>query len=89
MDDAEHLLGVFSLHRLVLTQPDTLVRELMVTDPVRVRDDADQETAAHMLTDHNLLALPVVDAENRLLGIVSKTTSQTCTRPKRPKTSSG
>jgi len=70
--DGETLLGVLSLHRLVLSRSDTPVRHLMVTDPIRVRADADQETAAHLLTERNLLALPVVDAEDRLLGIITQ-----------------
>ncbi len=72
LDAAEHLLGVLSLHRVVLTRPNTPVRDLMVTDPIRVCADADQETAARLLTDHNLLALPVVDADDRLLGIITQ-----------------
>jgi magnesium transporter len=66
------LLGVLSLHALVLTRPGTPVRELMQTGVVRVRADADQEVAARLLTDHNLLALPVVDADDRLLGIITQ-----------------
>ena len=72
LDEAEHLLGVLSLHNLVLTRPNTPVRDVMVEDPIRVRADADQETAANLLVDKNLLALPVVDAENRLLGIITQ-----------------
>lgn len=72
LDEAEHLLGVLSLHKLVLSRPETPVRELMIADPFRVRADADQEIAARTLTDHNLLALPVVDDENRLLGIITE-----------------
>ncbi len=66
------LLGVLSLHALVLTRPGTPVRELMQTGVVRVRADADQEVAARLLTDHNLLALPVVDADDRLLEIITQ-----------------
>lgn len=72
LDEAEHLLGVLSLHNLVLTRPNTPVRDVMVADPIRVRADADQETAANLLVDKNLLALPVVDAEDRLLGIITQ-----------------
>jgi magnesium transporter len=70
-DPDERLLGVLSLYKLVLSQPETPVRELMVPNPIRVRADSDQETAARLLTDRNLLALPVVDAEDRLLGIIT------------------
>lgn len=72
VDDQEHLLGVLSLHRLVLTRPDTTIRDLMVTDPVRIDANADRETAARLLVDRNLLALPVVDANNRLVGIITQ-----------------
>lgn len=72
LDEAEHLLGVLSLHNLVLTRPDALVETLMVRDAIRVRADADQETAARLLIDYNLLAVPVVDAEDRLLGIITQ-----------------
>ncbi len=72
LDEDEHLLGVLSLHNLVLTRPNTPVRDVMVADPIRVRADADQETAANLLVDKNLLALPVVDAEDRLLGIITQ-----------------
>ena len=72
VDDDERLLGVLSLHRLVLARPDTPIRDLMVLDPVRVEADADRESAARLLVDRNLLALPVVDGANRLLGIITQ-----------------
>lgn len=72
LDEKDHLLGVLSLHRLVLTRPDSTIRELMISDPVRVHADTDQESAATLLTSHNLLALPVVDDDNRLLGIITQ-----------------
>src|ERR687894_187785 len=65
-------VAVLSLHNLVLTRPSSLVGSVMLRDPVRVRADADQETAARLLTDHNLLALPVVDADDHLLGIITQ-----------------
>jgi magnesium transporter len=71
VDRDEHLLGVLSLHSLVLSRPETLVRDLMWPDIVSVPVDADQEVAARILTDRNLLALPVVDAEGKLLGIIT------------------
>jgi magnesium transporter len=71
LDEAEQLLGVLSLHRLVLTRPDTPVSELMFEDPITVAVDADQEVAARLLTEHDLLALPVVDADGKLVGIIT------------------
>ena len=72
VDTDERLLGVLSLHRLVLTRYDTTVRDLMVRDIVSVPADADQETAARILTERDLLALPVIDAHGRLLGIITQ-----------------
>ena len=65
------LLGVLSLRNLVLSRPWTAIRDLMVTDFAKVRADADQETAARLLDQRNLIALPVVDEEDRLLGIIT------------------
>lgn len=72
VDDNEHLLGVLSLYRLVLTGPDTLVRDLMVANPVRVNVGDDQEAVARLLIARDFLALPVVDNRNRLVGIVTQ-----------------
>jgi len=71
VDPEEHLLGVLSLHALVLTRPETPVQDIMIRDAIRVQVDTDQEAAAHLLIDHNLMALPVVDADNRLVGIIT------------------
>ncbi|MGH2557923.1 MAG: magnesium transporter, partial [Thermomicrobiales bacterium] len=71
VDLQDRLLGVLSLHRLVLTPPATPVRDLMVTGVVTVPVDADQEDAARLVTEHDLLAIPVVDTENHLLGIIT------------------
>ena len=62
---------MLSLHNLVLTRPDSPVRAVMIADPIRVKATADQETAAELITDHNLLALPVVDDDDHLLGIIA------------------
>jgi magnesium transporter len=70
-DPEDNLLGVLSLHRLVLTNQDALVRDLMFTRPITVQANEDQEAAARILTENDLLALPVVDADNRILGIIT------------------
>lgn len=72
LDPEEHLLGVLSLHGLVLASPQTPVRALMIEPVISVPVEADRETAARLLTDHNLLALPVVDDKYRLLGIITQ-----------------
>lgn len=71
VDPERHLLGVLSLYRLLLSPSDTPVRELMAPTTVRVRADADREAAARLLTERNLLAIPVVDDDDHLLGIIT------------------
>ena len=65
------LLGVLSLRNLVLSPRSTPVRELMIPDPIRIPADADQEEAARLLDRRHLIALPVVDEQDRLLGIIT------------------
>jgi len=65
------LLGVLSLRNLVLSPRWKLVSQLMNTGVTRIQADEDQETAARLLDKHNYLALPVVDEEDRLLGIIT------------------
>jgi magnesium transporter len=72
VDEERHLLGVLSLYRLLLSPDDTPVEKLMAPSTVRVRASADQETAARILTDRNLLAIPVVDDDDHLLGIITE-----------------
>ena len=72
VDDERRLLGVLSLYRLLLSRPDIPVVELMAPTTVRVRANADQEVAARLLTDRNLLAIPVVDDDDHLLGIITE-----------------
>ena len=62
---------MLSLRSLVLSPRWKLVSQLMNTDVTRIRADADQETAARLLDKHNYLALPVVDEQDRLLGIIT------------------
>ncbi len=70
LDDASHLLGVLSLREL-FAGPEKRVRELMHTDVVTVRDDLDQEAVSKIVAQHGFYAIPVVDAENRMKGIVT------------------
>jgi len=72
VDPERHLLGVLSLYRLLLSPGETPVSGLMAPTTVRVRASADQEAAARLLTDRNLLAIPVVDDDDHLLGIITE-----------------
>jgi magnesium transporter len=62
------LVGVVSLRRLLFTDPNMPVSQVM-NAPVMIQATADQEVAARLVRDEGLLALPVVDAEQRLLGL--------------------
>jgi magnesium transporter len=71
MDKERQLLGIVSLKDLVLANPDTMVSEIMRLGARTVNTNTDQEEAARILRDNNLLAVPVVDVEGRLVGIIT------------------
>ena len=71
LDDQQHLLGVVSIRELFSADPRTRVRDVMRTQVVTVTDQQDQEVVSKVLADHNLIAVPVVDAEGRMRGIVT------------------
>jgi magnesium transporter len=71
VDRSEHLRGVFSLRELVMSTPDRKVREFMTENPVSVRPEASEDEITAVIAKYNLLALPVVDAEGELHGIIT------------------
>jgi magnesium transporter len=70
-DNEGHLIGVFSLRELVLTEPQTPVSEFMETRVVSVELEDSQEECAQVISKYNLLAVPVVDQVGRMQGIVT------------------
>ena len=70
-DEDDHLLGAFSLSDLIFAKPHTKVKEIMSSRLVSVNLKDDQETVAQTVAKYDLLAVPVVDDENRLQGIVT------------------
>ena len=70
-DDAGHLRGVVPIRKLVTCPPDRPIGEIMITDPVAVPATADQEEAAQVAGKYNLLAVPIVDDERRLVGVIT------------------
>src|SRR6188474_1060659 len=70
-DDQRRLVGALGLRDLVLADPNTPVGDLMDTDVYSARVDADQEEVARLIREADLLALPIVDTEDRLVGIVT------------------
>ncbi len=65
------LVGSVSLKDLILARPEARVRDLMLPDPISARVDEDQEQVARKIEKYDLLAIPVVDGENQLRGIVT------------------
>jgi magnesium transporter len=71
IDARRHLVGVVSLRRLLLVAPTTPLKRIMTTDIISVRADMDQEEVARQVASYNLLAIPVVDEENKLVGVIT------------------
>jgi CBS domain-containing protein len=70
-DDDGRLVGVLSLRDLIVAPPDTSISEVMIREPVAVGALADQDEVAEVVAHYNLLAVPVVDDDGRLAGIVT------------------
>jgi len=70
-DASRHLTGIVSLRDLVLHSPDTILSDFMTRDVIYVKTDMDQEEVARLIQRYDFLAVPVVDRELRLVGIVT------------------
>ena len=71
LDDRRELLGTVALRKLLLANDDLMVEDLMNTQVISVRTTDDQELVADTVRKYDLLSIPVVDHENRLVGIVT------------------
>jgi magnesium transporter len=71
VDADQRLQGVVSFRELFGAPPERLVRDVMGAEVVSVRADLDQEAVAHVIAESKLMAVPVVDAEGRIQGIVT------------------
>jgi len=71
MDRRRYLIGIVSLKDLVIASPDAKVSDIMKPDPPFVSTYTDREEVAKELREHDLLAIPVVDAEQRLVGTIT------------------
>ena len=71
VDERRHLVGVVSLRRLLLVTPETPLQRIMTTDLIVARAETDQEEVAQHVANYNLLAIPVVDESNKLVGIIT------------------
>jgi magnesium transporter len=71
VNDQQQLVGVLSLRQLLTVPPDTPLSRIMTTEVISVGTGMDQEEVAQQVARYNLLAVPVVDDNNRLVGIVT------------------
>jgi magnesium transporter len=71
LDENQKLLGVLSFRELFAAGPNQRVADCMRTDLVTVREDQDQEEVSRLFAQHHFLALPVVDREGRMKGVVT------------------
>jgi magnesium transporter len=71
LDAALKLLGVVSFRELFEAPPEKLVREIMSTEVVKVPSEMDQEAVARVMAEADILAVPVVDAEGRMAGLIT------------------
>jgi len=71
MDRRRYLIGIVSLKDLVIADPNAKVSDIMKPDPPFVSTHTDREEVARELREHDLLAIPVVDAEQRLVGTIT------------------
>lgn len=71
LDDRRKLLGTVALRKLLLSKDETLLEDMMNTQVISVKTTDDQEMVADTVRKYDLLSIPVVDNENRLVGIVT------------------
>jgi magnesium transporter len=71
VDDEDHLEGVVSLRQVIFSPPNTPLKNIMTKDVISVHTETDQEEVARSVADYNLVAIPVVDSGNVLVGVVT------------------
>jgi len=71
VDESGKLLGVVPIRALVIAPKERTLSEMMIADPIRAQVSMDQEEAARLVSKYELLALPIVDQERRLVGIIT------------------
>lgn len=70
-DASRHLIGVTTVKELLLNDYDSIIEDFMETNVISINTLDDQETASQVLSKYDFLAMPVVDMENRLVGIIT------------------
>jgi len=70
-DDDDRLVGVISLRILTTTPSNTTLKDIMIKNVHSIRPETDQEDVARIVAQYNFLAVPVIDSDSQLLGIVT------------------
>lgn len=71
IDSTHHLIGTLALRKMILASEDTVLADIMDQNPVFVHTLDDQEQVAEVVRRYDLMAIPVVDKEERLVGIIT------------------
>ncbi len=71
VDADQHLVGVLSLRSLILANATVQLKDIMVQSVVRTQVDSSPEEVAQLVSKYDLLSIPVVDLQNRLVGVVT------------------
>ena len=71
LDRARHLIGIVTLRKLLLSSPDELVQDVMTDNVISVKTLTDQEEVTRIVMKYDFTVVPVVDSENRMVGIVT------------------
>ena len=71
VDKENKLTGVISFREIVFADEDDLIKNVMIQDPVFVNPSSDQEEAANLIRQYELLSLPVIDKDNKLIGQIT------------------
>jgi len=71
LDRARHLIGIVTLRKLLLSGPEELVQDVMTDNVISVKTLTDQEEVARIVMKYDFTVVPVVDSENRMVGIVT------------------
>jgi len=71
LDHEQRLLGIASMRDLFQAAPDQKVQDIMKTQLITVSEHMDQEEISHLFAEHSLIALPVIDTDGRMKGVVT------------------
>ena len=71
LDNQRKLIGIVALRALILSRPETLIRDIMEENVISVETLTDQEDVARVISKYDFVSIPVVDSEKRLVGIIT------------------